>query len=270
MCPQVTAAEQRQRSDEEKKRLKNSLRTALNGLSAAIRKKANGSTVLLQQYDGYGKLFEALILFSVRNELKDSDITVRLEPQEDGKGKRFLLRGAPGRLNPECAPTDPSYITLVTKSGRTFEMHSSVEWPDHHVGGFLGHELDISIATESDIKVLRKWPAESRKLPRPLLALEAKFRSRGPDKSLGRELTGLAYGIHARRLLLVSSKQPHSSVEEQVSKIPALGNNAQTKAACLTYFLGENQPDDGIFRDIAKFIAEDVNATPSLVRRIFR
>ncbi|MBO9127691.1 MULTISPECIES: hypothetical protein [unclassified Rhizobium] len=268
MSPQAIAAEQSQRSDNEKKKLNDSLRTALNGLSAAIRKKARGSTVLLEQYDGQGKLFEALILFAVRNELKDRNVKVGVRPQQKDKPERFLLRGAPGRLKPKRAPTEPSYFTLAAESGKTFEMHSSVEWPDHHVGASLGHELDISIAAERDIDMLREWTAKSQKLPRPVFALEAKFRSRGPDKSLGRELTGLAYGLHAGRLLLVSSKEPDDSVKAQVSKIVDLGNKVRTQASCLTFFHGENYPDDGIFRDIAKIIADDLNTKVSFVERI--
>lgn len=269
MSNQHAASKRRERTEAEKRELKMRLNGALSGLSAHIRQRSGGSEVLLQQYDGKGKLFEALILFSLRMELRKNGVDVQLHPKTAAKKTRFLLRGAPGRLNETQLPTDPSYFIIAMKKGRTFEVHGSVEWPDHHVGAILGHELDISIAPTKAISLLRKWTKVSSKLPRPMFAVEAKFQSRGPDKSLGRELTGLAYGVQGHRLLLVSSNAPDQSVIDQLAKVHTLGNGAATNTKSLTYFDADGQPDDRIFTAISDLLVEDLKAYSKVLKRFF-
>ncbi len=268
MSPQLAASKRRERTEAEKKELKARLSSALGGLVGHIRQRAGASEVLLQQYDGKGKLFEALILFSLRAELRRTGVDVQLCPKPFPKKKRFLLRGGPGRLNETQLPTDPSYFLVSIGKGRAFELHGSVEWPDHHVGAILGHELDISIAPTRAISLLRKWTKTSSKLPRPMFAVEAKFRSRGPDKSLGRELTGLAYGVRAHRLLLVSSNAPDQSVVDQLSKVHTLGNGAGTKTESFTYFDAGGRPDDRIFTEISDFLVEDMKDNNTFLKRL--
>ncbi len=256
-----------ERTDGQKKALLRVLGHALDGLSAKIKHKAGETSEPLGPYDGKGKLFEAYITFAVRRELETRGIKANIQACDGTPRDWFLLRGSPGKIKRAAKNIDsePFHMKLVGKGRKAFELHNSIGWPDHHVKSGLVHEIDLSIAASERCQQLAELKKGTKDLPKPSIAIEAKFRNRGPDKSLGRELTGLAYGLHAGHIILVSSKRAHDTVKKQMEAIPSLRNGAKTQTRDFAFFNTDRLVgDESIFEDIAALIIEETGLLRTL------
>ncbi|TCM76594.1 hypothetical protein [Rhizobium sp. BK068] len=252
-----------QRTEKQKGVLLENLKSALQDLSTEIRERTGHKASLrpILDYDGNGKLFEALITFELRRDIYQQGFEVWIHGCDGVECDNFVLRGSPGKIaGPDGDPKqEPTHFRIVAKDGRAFEMHNSVEWPDHHVEKGLAHEIDLSIASSTECAALSHWVrTKEGRLPRPSIAIEAKFRGRGLNKALGRELTGLALGIRAKQVALISSNEPDQSVGTQMAAIPSIENGVGTKARIVTYFKADGKPKSLAFYDLAVMIVEDL------------
>lgn len=206
------------------------LRADLSAFTLEVRRNNKGKQVAveaLNDHDGGGKAFEAFLMFRLKANLERNGFLTQICNSMGEAWGSFILRGAPGHLRrtPSKAGTvEPGFIALVIDD-KVFEMHNSVEWPDHLAGGEC-HEFDVSIAPSAACSALVAWYQKKENGPSPLLGIEAKFRGAAPQKDLAREMTGLAVRMRTPLVYLVSSKAAGASVVKQLealSHVTALG-----------------------------------------------
>lgn len=207
------------------------LRSDLSAFKLEVRRKNKDKQLVIEalnDHDGGGKIFEAFLVFRLKANLEAAGFATEICNAAGQATKSFILRGAPGHLRrtpSKAGVAEPGFIALVLHN-EAFEIHNSIEWPDHLAGDGERHEFDVSIASRAACSELVTWYYKKEAGPSPLLGIEAKFRDAAPSKNLAREITGLVAKMRTPLVYLVSSKVAGASVVKQLEalgRISALG-----------------------------------------------
>lgn len=207
----------------EQLRLLTSMREELGRLGTFIKVKNAGASSkrkALSHYDGKGKIFEGFLMLRLMASLDAAGAVTAIIDGEGLRGKPFVIRGAPGLLRRDDR-YGASFIEVIFGDKR-LEVHNSLIWPDHMVHQ-QGHEIDIAVADTANCERLVRWRLDwDEPLARPIMGIEAKFRSGKPDRELGRSLTGLAILVRMHLLYLISLTPATDPIRRQVEALTNL------------------------------------------------
>ncbi|MEH2683225.1 hypothetical protein DXU02_35095 [Rhizobium leguminosarum] len=209
----------------EQKAFLNALRADLSAFKVEVRRKNKDKQLVLEaidDHDGGGKIFEAFLVFRLKANLEAAGFTTEICDAAGHASKRFILRGAPGHLRRKAqraGVAEPGFIAIFVNGYDGFELHNSVEWPDHLMGDGECHEFDVSVASSTTCTELANWYRTKGAGPSPVLGVEAKFHGGAPGKNLAREVTGLAVRMRTPLIYLVSSKLASPSVRKQLEAL---------------------------------------------------
>ncbi|TAW57486.1 hypothetical protein ELI17_14650 [Rhizobium ruizarguesonis] len=234
----------------EQKALLSALRDDLRAFKAEIRSshknKPRHVADTVREFDGGGKIFEAFIVLRLKLYFEQSGATTAICDARGGETEVYVLRGGPGHLRRNARTAshpEPGFVSIRQPDGRVFELHNSVEWPDHFVGGNETHELDVSIASPPECDRLDSWYQRGGRAPRPTMGIEAKFHGRAPGKEISRGVTGLAARLGVPLVYLITSMEPSETIVRQLRSL--CGRSFETTtivdAAALSVRLTDSQ-----------------------------
>ncbi|MBY5626362.1 hypothetical protein [Rhizobium leguminosarum] len=209
----------------EQKALLDALRDDLSAFKVEVRRKNKDKQLVVEainDYDGGGKIFEAFLVFRLKANLEAAGFTTEICNAAGQPTESFILRGAPGHLRRKAMKAgvaEPGFISIIAQDHDVFELHNSVEWPDHLTRDGEYHEFDVSVASTTTCTELVTWYRKKEGAPSPILGLEAKFHGEPPGKNLAREVTGLAIKMRTPLVYLVSSKPAGPSVTRQLEAL---------------------------------------------------
>jgi|GEM_PF-2470530 len=208
----------------EQRELRDALRDTLRSFKAEVISKNERRDVAdnLSDFDRGGKIFEAFLVMRLKRYFQQMGAHTEIRDASGNETDVLLLRGGPGYLRRATGRrvySTPGHISVSFPEGALFELHNSVEWPDHVAGGSETHELDVSMARTEQCDALVRWYRRRTDPPSPSLGLEAKFHGREPVKELARSVTGLALRLGVALVYLVTSTVPGRSIMRQLESL---------------------------------------------------
>ncbi|MDX0675662.1 hypothetical protein GOD41_08490 [Sinorhizobium medicae] len=124
----------------EQRELRDALRENLRSFKAEVISRNERRHVAdnLGDFDRGGKIFEAFLVTWLKRYFHQVGANTLIRDASGQQSDVLLLRGAPGhlrRVTGRNVASTPGYISVSFPGGALFELHNSVEWPDHVAGG---------------------------------------------------------------------------------------------------------------------------------------